>query len=300
MAGSGAEDTMADWYKFLMLIGIALGLALYLQVLRNRSYWVAMETLIGIASLLCLPFASSMIDKYQTTGTNSLAVYLFRLMLFARVSQAAVIFLTRNSNDPTVAIGISITNILSRTALLMCAFHGIYHTKTISKEMLRMDVIHISLLIIGDIFQLTKVTTRDGSLTIGDPVSFHLSIDGLVKFVMASWIFGFPEMFLTVVNPNIKPNEGQLALAQVIGSMVFGLAVLSFACLCFKHREDAVTVLKAKLVFYIPAILFGFVMVVTDAQYRLLGHMGVVMGGMSLLGLNAMYAVWQDEKEKYE
>lgn len=67
------------------------------------------------------------------------------------------------------------------------------------QDLLKRDVVVVSLLLIGDMFQISKVTTRDGSLTIGDPVSFHLAVDGLLKFVLASWIFGFPDMFLHII-----------------------------------------------------------------------------------------------------
>lgn len=298
MANTAGVEPVTDLYKFLMLIGAAMGLALYLQVLRNRFYWVVMETLLGVISVLCLPFTSTMIANIHTTGTNTLAEYLCKLMVFTRICQAAVVFLTRNSKDPTVAIGISVTNILSRTALLMCVYHGIYHTTTINKDYLKREIVIVSLLVIGDLFQISKVTTRDGSLTIGDPVSFHLAIDGLLKFVMASWIFGFPDMFLYMINPKIVPNEGQLGLAKMTGCTVFGLAVLSFAALCFKRNADGVAVLKAKLVFYLPSLLFGIILCVTDSQYQGPGHVVLVLGSMALLGANAVYAVWQEEKDK--
>lgn len=64
MANAAGVDPMTDLYKFLMLIGAAIGLALYLQVLRNRFYWVVMETLFGVISLLCLPFSSALIANY--------------------------------------------------------------------------------------------------------------------------------------------------------------------------------------------------------------------------------------------
>ncbi|XP_039266462.1 uncharacterized protein LOC120341927 [Styela clava] len=297
---TSAKDTEAvgDLYKFLAFIAIGFGLTLYLQVLRNRQYWIIMETVLGVLSLLMIPFAGTTISFYVNYDVDSLSIFLLRIMLLAKVSQTAALFLTRRSRDPTVAIAISTTNILSRAALLMCTLYGLYYTKNVSKFALKCDLVTVSLLIIGDLFQLSKLSTREGSLTVGDPTSLHLSIDGLLTFILGTWVFGFPKMFLSIVNPSIAIREGHVGTTQVFGSFVCGLSVLSFAALCFKNNDDAISVLKSKLLLYAPVILLAAVNYVLDSQYQHPGHTIPVIGGMGVLCLNAGYAVWDYEKEK--
>lgn len=61
------------------------------------------------------------------------------------------------------------------------------------------DLVLLFLLVLGDLFHMSKLTTKEGNLTVGDPISFHLSIDGLTTFLYGSFLFGFPDMFLDLI-----------------------------------------------------------------------------------------------------
>lgn len=295
--GQKDVDLLADFYKFLAYIAVAVGLALYLQVLQNRKYWITMEVCLGILYVLMFPFASTL-SAYSMEGSgDELTTYLFRLMLLGMLSQTVAVYLSRTSADSTVPVSVSISNLLARATLLLCGLHGMYYTKVFTKLgwKANFDLVFISLLAIGDFLHITKVTTRAAARTVGDPISFHLSLDAVITFILGAFLLGFSDMFIGAVFPNFGAKKEYMILTKIVGSTVLGGSILSFASLCYRYMNNAADSLKCRLAVYLPALLLAFVNALVEKTFLSYGHT-VMIGVLGGLSLNAGFAVWQYEK----
>lgn len=290
-------DLLTDFYKFLAYVAVAVGLAVYLQVLQNRKYWITMEVCLGITYVLMFPFASTL-SAYSVAGSgDELATYLFRLMLLGLLAQTVAVYQSRTSADPTVPISVSISNMLARGTLILCGIHGVYYTKVFAKLgwKANVDIVFFCLLLIGDCLHITKLTTRAASRTVGDPISFHLSLDAVITFILGAFLLGFSDMFIGAVFPNFGIKKEYMILTKIFGCTVLGGSILSFASLCYKYTNNATDSLKCRLAVYLPALLLAFVNALVEKTFLSYGHT-VMIGVLGCLSLNAGFAVWQYEK----
>ncbi|XP_039266463.2 uncharacterized protein LOC120341928 [Styela clava] len=292
-------DEYQDIRKFALFAGVAAVIVLYIQLLQNRKYWINMEVCLGVMYALSFPF-SGVLSPYFMRESDALTVYMCRLLIISFVAQASAVYLTQESSDRTVPVAVSITNILGRGPLLMTYFVAIYtDTFNVNHEISAyIDTAQTALLLFGDIYFMAKTKTRQyRSRTVGDPISFHLSIDALLTFFIGSLALGFPDMFCSLVSRGFQLRECHFFTLRGVAVLILSGSMLSFASLCYRDDKDAVNTLKIKLVVYLPALLNALTNMLIDSHFRTYGHAAIMVGVMGGLAINAGSVVYRHGKE---
>lgn len=278
---------------FLVGVGVIL-LFLYARIVQNKKHWIYLE-----CAVAALYVAAGAVLGGLGIGVDSVAVYFIRLRAASFVSQAMASYFTEHSTDKTVPIAVSISNLLMRSSMLVAMDYGIYFGKfgQLPDQVMFWESVLLFLLALGDLYHVLVSKTRIYShRTVGDPISFHVSIDALLSFCLGMFVLGFPDVLMPgITSANIR--EVHLHLAKLWGITLLSGAVLSFASLCYRDDEDAVGTLKAKLIVYLTAVVLAITHLIVDINFRTYGHCGLMVGLMAGLAWNAGHVVYQHEKD---
>ncbi|XP_039266464.2 uncharacterized protein LOC120341929 [Styela clava] len=257
------SPVMAYALEFLQshpVVGLILFIPImifYLILLFDRTKWRNLEMSLGVCYIVSLPYANNLLSIWLNGAEgDSLTKHLLQLMLLAMAVQAFAFFLTDDSSDSVIDCSLIITNILSRGGLLLSAVYAMLYVKSLSPLALKFDYVFLSLLMVGDFVHMRKITTKDGTLIFGDSVRFHVVVDALGTFLLGVILLGFPSILAGPLNLSTPVTDVCQVFMRSFGFQLLAGSLLSLSSLCYKKNKDVASILKSKLVIYVPASAF--------------------------------------------
>ncbi|XP_039266466.2 uncharacterized protein LOC120341932 [Styela clava] len=282
MTAQGSDTSSGECNQMLMFLTSAFGFILYVQGVGNRQRTAIVEGCLAVAYAILIFFPSGSLS-YVVSTTNNLPICVFQLVFSCLLAQSIAYQITRNSVQPEVVFSTTVVNILTRCSLILCALYGI-QSKFVLNLPCMLTLVILLPLVLGDFAHLFSMSSKS-YLTIGDPISWHVSVDAMSTFFLGCCALAFPDVFCE------KMTESAGLLTKALGIAVIGQSLLSFASLCFRSREDAIAILKSKLVMYVLSMFVVLVSAVNDKAFWSNGHPFYLVGTSLALLYNAGYAL---------
>lgn len=276
MTGLGENETM------LILGASVIGLIAYLQIVSRRHLVAKVEVALAVGfAFIILPKGTflSYVPKHGGAVPNTI----LQLILACLISQCVTIQLTKHSKNPEVLLCTYVTNVLTRSSLVLCTIHGMFYVESLSKLPCLVTMAVLVPLIIGDVFHLFHTVNKYHG-TIGDPVSWYLANDAMMTFFFGIIVLVFPGVFSVDMQ-----DDATSLFVKAFGFMIIGQSLLSFSALTFRDVEDAKAVLTAKILMHALCCVAGASSYFTDPEFWNGSHPYYLLVVSGILLYNAVH-----------